>query len=115
MKKVSFILLVFMFMVSFLSARAQEKKEEVPEDTQVIEVGPGSRLLLPKGMKIEKTGSQITIEDFGQYYERRLKEMEERLAEFRSRDEILQKEIEQLQEGLTEMQNKLAELQKEKK
>lgn len=81
MRRANFLISVFMFIAVF-SAQAQEKKkDEIPPGMEMIEVKPGYRQLLPKGIKITKVGDLLKIEDLKDYTARRLQDMEDRFKQ----------------------------------
>ena len=87
----------FLFLALFLSAlpaQAQEnKKDEIPPGMEMIEVKPGYRQLLPKGIQISKVGDLLKIEDLKDYTARRLQDMEGLLKEGEADQAELRQEI----------------------
>ena len=87
----------FLFLALFLSAlpaQAQEnKKDEIPPGMEMIEVKPGYRQLLPKGIQISKVGDLLKIEDLKDYTARRLQDMEDRLKDNETTQAKANKEV----------------------
>ncbi len=71
--------------------------KDIPVGMEMIEVTGGYKLLVPKGAKIQKVGSQIVVENQQEYLSRRLEEHEERFKKIEELVEGLKKQIEELQ------------------
>jgi hypothetical protein len=96
MKTTIFLILVFIFIAALpsLSIQAEEnKKDEIPPGMEMIEVKPGYKQLLPKGIKIAKVGDLLKIEDLKDYTARRLQDTEGRLKQAEAAQAELRKEI----------------------
>lgn len=73
-------------------------------DTKNLRVGPGmevieigeTKVVVPKGTKVHKTGSLITFEDTGEYMSRRFEELDTRLKQIEAQQEELRKELQEL-------------------
>ena len=103
MKKITFFILIFIFL-SIISVCAQEdKKEEIPPGMELLEMG-AAKVVVPVGTKVSKVGSLIILENDSEYMSRRFLEMEERLAELEAKEEELKKDVERLKQALDEMQ-----------
>jgi peptidoglycan hydrolase CwlO-like protein len=104
MKKISLIILIIMLSLIIPVIAQEEKPEEALEGMQVIELGTGSRVIIPRGVKFQKKGSQLVIEDYSIYLEKRLKNVDDSLAQLKATEEKLKDEIEQLKETIQDLQ-----------
>lgn len=76
-----FLIPAFMFIAVFSAAARENKKDEIPPGMEMIEIKPGYRQLLPKGIKISKVGDLLKIEDLKDYIARRLQDMEDKFKQ----------------------------------
>ncbi|OGX52060.1 MAG: hypothetical protein A3G37_02530 [Omnitrophica WOR_2 bacterium RIFCSPLOWO2_12_FULL_46_30] len=80
-RRANFLISAFMFSAVFSVWAQENKKDEIPPGMEMIEVKPGYRQLLPKGIKISKAGDLLKIEDLKDYLARRLQDMEDRFKQ----------------------------------
>ncbi len=106
MRKCGFFLLFSVFILYALSCVAEEdKKEEIPEGMEIIQVGDGQRIFVPRGTKTRKVGAQLILQDNSEYVAKRFLEIEDYLKTLEAEIKGLKKEIEQLKKLISDMQN----------
>lgn len=106
MKKPAFLFLVALFIFCALPGIAKEdKKEEIPAGMEIIQVGDGQRLYVPKGTKTKRVGAQLILEDNSEYTAKKLSEIEDDIKELQAKVEAQNLEIAQLKKIISEMQN----------
>lgn len=71
-------------------------QQEAPGGMEIITVGGGQQLILPKGTKMRRVGAQLIIEDNAEYVSERLWDLEKRIKKLESADEELKKQIQEL-------------------
>lgn len=106
MKKSAFLFLVPIFIFCALPCIAKEdKKEEIPAGMEIIQVGDGQRLYLPKGTKTKRVGAQLILEDNSEYTAKKFSEIEIDIKALQAKVEEQAIEIERLKKTINEMQN----------
>lgn len=83
--------------VSFSQDVDQGDNEKVPAGMEYFEVG-SAKIVVPKGIEIQKKGGLIILEDVQKYVARKLYQMEERLKRIEQRQKELEVQIEHLKE-----------------
>ena len=116
MRKCIFFLLVsILIFYSFHSIAKEDKKEEIPAGMEIIQVGDGQRLYVPKGTKTRKVGAQLILEDNSEYVAKRFSEIEDYIKTLQANIEELKNEIGQLRKAISDMQkSKLLSQENEK-
>lgn len=100
MKKIYFLLLIFIFGFLRVVVFAQEYKEgqtiELPPGMELIQIGENVFQVVPEGTKMRKEGSRVIIERTNAYMTRRFLDIEERLRQLEKQQEELKREIKEL-------------------
>lgn len=106
MKKSAFLFLIPLFIFyAFYCIAKEDKKEEITAGMEIIQVGDGQRLCVPKGTKTKKIGAQLILEDNSEYVAKKFSEIEDDVKELRAKVEAQALEIAQLKKTINEMQN----------
>lgn len=106
MRKLAFLFLIPLFIFYSLYGIAKEdKKEEIPAGMEIIQVGDGQKLYLPKGTKTKRLGAQLILEDNSEYVAKKLSEIESDIKALQTKIEAQKIEIEQLKKIINEIQN----------
>lgn len=106
MKKSAFLFLIPLFIFCALPGIAKEgKKDEIPAGMEIIQVGDGQRLYLPKGTKTKRVGAQLILEDNSEYTAKKFSEIEIDIKALQAKIEEQALEIEQLKKLIHEIQN----------
>ncbi|MDD5466098.1 MAG: hypothetical protein PHP73_07175 [Candidatus Omnitrophica bacterium] len=71
-------------------------QQKPPSGMEIITVGDGQQLILPKGTKMRKIGAQLIIEDNAEYVSERIWDLEKRIKRLESANEELKKQIQEL-------------------
>lgn len=110
MRAPSFIILIVILCLTG-EVLAQNPTPKAAEPMKTIEVGDGSNLVIPEGMRIQKIGAQVIVEDPHQYLigqfqalEARMKKMETSQAEFKNNLKEITDQITALQALLKQIQ-----------
>ena len=95
------VILLFIVLNLFIAnisieANNNTNQQEPPAGMEIINVGNGQQLILPKGTKMRKIGAQLIIEDNAEYVSERIYNLEKRLEKLESANEKLKKQIEEL-------------------
>ncbi len=79
-------------------------KEQAPRTGEGMEVVrlDGLNILVPRGMRVRKEGSQIIFEDIGEYLGRRLQSIENRLLDLEGARADLERAIRAIEKMVTE-------------
>lgn len=106
MRKSAFLFLIPLFIFyAFYSIAKEDKKEEIPAGMEIIQVGDGQRLYVPKGTKTKRVGAQLILEDNSEYTAKKFSELEDDIKELQAKVEAQALEIERLKKAIAEMQN----------
>lgn len=106
MKKSAFLFLIPIFIFyAFYSIAKEDRKEEIPAGMEIIQVGDGQRLYLPKGTKTKRVGAQLILEDNSEYVAKKLSEIEADIKALQAKIEEQKIEIEQLKKIINATQN----------
>lgn len=106
MRKSAFLFLIPFFIFCTLPGIAKEgKKEEIPAGMEMIQVGDGQRLYLPKGTKTKRVGAQLILEDNSEYVAKKFSEIEIDIKALQVKIEEQKTEIERLKKIINEIQN----------
>lgn len=106
MRKLAFLFLILLFIFyAFYSIAKEDKKEEIPAGMEIIQVGDGQRLYVPKGTKTKRIGAQLILEDNSEYTAKKFSEIEDDIKELQAKIEEQNLEIVQLKKTIAEMQN----------
>lgn len=106
MRKSAFLFLIALFIFYAFSGIAKEdKKEEIPAGMEMIQVGDGQKLYVPKGTKTKRVGAQLILEDNSEYTAKKFSEIESVIKTLQARIEEQKIEIEQLKKIINEIQN----------
>lgn len=95
---------LFIFYAFYCIAK-EDKKEEIPAGMEIIQVGDGQRLYVPKGTKTKRIGAQLILEDNSEYVAKRFSEIEEDIKKLRAEVEAQAIEIEELKKTIAQMQS----------
>ncbi|TAN62760.1 hypothetical protein EPN16_00935 [bacterium] len=105
-RRTALLFLIPLFIFYAISGIAKEdKKEEIPAGMEIIRIGDGQRLYLPKGTKTKRVGAQLILEDNSEYVAKRFSEMEIDIKALQAKIEAQEIEIEQLKKIINEIQN----------
>lgn len=101
MNKICVILLfiVLNLLIANISTKANDdnlNQQEPPGGMEIITVGGGQQLILPKGTKMRKVGAQLIIEDNAEYVSERIWNLEKRVKKLEASSEELKKQIQEL-------------------
>ena len=95
--------LVFLLSFSPLFA-AEDDRGDIPEGMEVIEIGQ-TRVVVPKGSKIDKRGGLVLLENVDDYVARTISELEERVTDLESRLQGIEEKIEKLTGAIAELKD----------
>ncbi|MDD5466056.1 MAG: hypothetical protein PHP73_06955 [Candidatus Omnitrophica bacterium] len=97
-----FIILLFILLnplVTNIPAEANDDntdQQEPPSGMEIVTVGNGQQLVLPKGTKMRKIGAQLIIEDNAEYVAERIWNLEKRVKKLEETNEELKKQVQEL-------------------
>lgn len=94
-KSVFFPSVITLIFIAGLLYALKDEESELPPGMEVIKVG-SAKILVPKGTKVYKRGSLITLETINEYTARKLVELDERLKEIETRQNQLEEEIKKI-------------------
>lgn len=110
-----FVLTVLAMAACGAYAQDDEKREgSVPPGMEIIQVGPGNRLLVPEGTRTQRMGALMTREFTEEYAARRFSENEERFAKIEANFERMKAKIEELEVAVAALRPAEAPPAKEK-
>lgn len=92
-------LLVFLFVNAAVYAQEDKPNIEIPEGMEAVQIGGSGWLIVPKGAKTRKVGSQIIVEGVKEYMSRRFEETDNRLKNIETMLADLTKEVEALKKA----------------
>jgi hypothetical protein len=105
-RKSALLFLIPLFIFYALPGIAKEdNKEEIPAGMEMIQVGDGQRLYLPKGTKTKRVGAQLILEDNSEYVAKKFSEIEIDIKALQAKIEAQALEIEQLKKLIREIKN----------
>ena len=95
MEKKLFFIFVVLFITSAAFAQFEAAKDnETSEGMEFIQVSDGHKVIVPKGVKIQKNGSHLTVEDPTSYIIDKLIIINERLDKLEENLDALKKQVE---------------------
>jgi hypothetical protein len=103
MRNIIILLIVLFFHISGFSVLAEENessitRREASQGMEIIQIGQGQQLLVPKGAKIRRIGAQIVVEDTMESIVNRVTELEGRIQSLEAKNADMEQQIANLNE-----------------
>lgn len=107
MKRIYFIILMLLMFSCTAALCDQEYLNsggEVPEGMEVITIGGGGQLIVPKGAKIKQVGAQVIVEGTKEYTARMVSELTARITQLEKSQQDLLQEISKLKQTIESLE-----------
>ncbi|MBN1405378.1 MAG: hypothetical protein JW946_02540 [Candidatus Omnitrophica bacterium] len=95
------IFIIFSLIIFTAVSFAQENdSEEASSGMEIIQVGNGQKLFVPKGTKIRRVGAQLILEDNAEYVATRISGLEARIEKLEAQGEELKQNVQDLKNSV---------------
>jgi hypothetical protein len=104
MRQVFLAVFIIFFLFHLPLSAAEYNSDEIPEGMELIEIGQ-TRVLVPKGSKVDKRGGLVLLENVDDYVARTISDLENRITSLESRLQAMEEKIGKLSEVIAEFKD----------